>query len=329
MIYPWTHSQWLSLVKSHQNDRLPHALILSGLEGLGKRRFATEFARYLLCEHPQNEQGCGRCRACIQFEAKTHPDFQVVEPEEAGKQIKIDQIRALSQGFGLARHSQSHRVVIIAPADAMNLAAANGLLKSLEEPPEKTLVLLITAHVSRLPATIKSRCQQLYFAPPGQDMAVNWLVNQQLGNDNESGIEVGPLLAMANGAPLKALQYADSEQIAQRNELFSLFYQTGMNKISPLSLDGVQLKQGILLPIQWLYSWVSDLIKMQIQPIISIVNSDKSEQLQKLSKRVELSELFQYLDRLVEALQLQRAPLNPQMIMDDLLLQWQQVTGSN
>jgi len=323
MIYPWTHSQWHSLMQRAADDHLPHALIFSGLDGLGKLKTATAFAQFLLCDSPVHDLGCNQCRSCVQFNATTHPDFTLIEPEETGKQIKIDQIRGLVNSFSLARHYNSYRIAIISPADAMNQSSANSLLKSLEEPPEHTLIILVTAKLSVIPATIKSRCQQIKFAPPGHDMALTWLNNQQIENE----YNVNTLLAVANGAPLKALNYVNSEQLKLREMMFTLFYTIGSGKQSPLSVENQQLKHGITEPIQHLYSWISDLIKMKLQRTQSITNADKLDQLQKLSSKVELERLFLYLDQIIVALRLQQAPLNSQMVMDELMLEWQQISS--
>ena len=323
MIYPWTHTQWHRLIQTAADDRLPHAIIFSGHDGLGKLKIANAFAHFLLCNSPVNNLACNQCRPCLQFNAGTHPDFNTIEPEETGKQIKVDQIRALINGFSLARHYNSHRIAIISPADAMNLSSSNSLLKSLEEPPEQTLIILITARISSLPATIKSRCQHVRFTPPGHDMALTWLNNQQI----DGAINIDSLLSAANGAPLKALNYADSGLLALRESLFTTFCAIGSGKQSPLSIATQQLKQGIAPPIQWLYSWISDLIKMKIQRVRSITNHDKFDQLQILVKQVELAGLFRYLDQLLDVLRLQRAPLNSQMVMDELMLEWQKISS--
>jgi len=324
MIYPWTHSQWHGLIQRSVADRLPHALIFSGLDGLGKLSTAKNFAQYLLCESPNNDQACQTCRSCIQYSANTHPDYTLLEPEEAGKQIKVDQIRSLIEGFSLSRHHSTHRVAIINPADAMNLSSANSLLKSLEEPPEKTLIILVTSRLAILPATIKSRCQHIHFAPPSQDMATNWL-NNQPSDQALTPEDTKAMLAMANGAPLKAFSGANSELAELREAIFTIFCAIGLGKQSPLSVENQQLKQGIRMPIQWIYSWVSDLIKMNLHQLQSIVNCDKYDQLQILAKKVELAGLYRYLDQLIDALRVQHAPLNSQMVMDELMLEWQHI----
>lgn len=322
--FPWTLSQWQQLVQRVSEDRLPHAMLFCGIEGLGKLEIAQQFAQSILCEQPDdNGESCKVCRSCSQFTAKSHPDFYLVEPEEEGKAVKVDQIRGLIGNFSLASHYGRYRVAIISPAESMNLAAANSLLKSLEEPPENTLIILVSSHSAALPSTILSRCQRVNFDAPGTDMAVNWLNNHQSDfPDSEIAGKERELLAMAYGAPLKAVTSADSEQIALRNEIFEHFLAVAEGAETALSGNTQWLKTGITTPIQWVYSWISDLIKLKNHLNAAIVNHDKSSDLQKLAQKVELSSLYRYLDKILDTLKKQRAPLNAQMIMDDLLLDW-------
>ncbi len=322
---PWTLSQWQQLVQRVNENRLPHAMLFCGIEGLGKFDVARQFAQSLLCEQPDdNHLACKRCRPCRQFIAKTHPDFHQIEPEEEGKPVKVAQIRGLIKQFTLSRHYGRYRVAIIHPAEALNLAAANSLLKSLEEPPENTLIILVSSHHASLPSTILSRCQRVHFVAPSTDMAIAWL-NKYHGEfiDKQHG-----LLAMANGAPLKAVTSSDSEQIELRERIFALFLAIAEGSESALSGGNPWLKAGIATPIQWVYSWISDLIKLKNQLGVGIVNHDKSADLQKLAQRVELGNLYQYLDKILDTLKKQRAPLNTQMIMDDLLLDWKILTAT-
>jgi len=329
--FPWTLSQWQQLRQRVSEDRLPHAMLFCGIEGLGKLEIARQFAQSILCEQPDdNGEPCQVCRSCSQFISKSHPDFYLLEPEEEGKAVKVDQIRGLIGHFNLASHYGRYRVAIISPAESMNLAAANSLLKSLEEPPENTLIILVSSHSATLPSTILSRCQRVNFDAPGTDMAVNWLNNHQDDfPDSDIAGKERELLAMAYGAPLKAVTSADSEQIALRNEIFEHFMAVAEGTETALSGNTQWLKTGITTPIQWVYSWISDLIKLKNHLNAAIINHDKSTDLQKLAQKVELEGLYRYLDTVLDTLKKQRAPLNAQMIMDDLLLDWKAMITIN
>ena len=173
--YPWHASPWSSLTQ--RLELLPHALLLYGQPGLGMRAFALRLARTLLCAHPVVEaEACGRCQGCLLLTAGNHPDIAVVEPLEDKSSIAIDQIRELGSFLSLRPHTASRKVVVIAPAEAMTLSAANSLLKMLEEPPLGSVIILMHAsYPARLPATIRSRCTRVLFKPPSEPDALGWL----------------------------------------------------------------------------------------------------------------------------------------------------------
>lgn len=320
MRYPWTVEQWNQVHRREQESRLPHALLLAGPPGLGKSQFARDLAQSLLCHQPAADgAACQHCRACAQFSAATHPDIFMIEPEEAGKAIKVDQIRDLISRFALATHQGGYRIAIVQPAEQMNLAAANSLLKTLEEPPSGTLIMLITATPSLLPATILSRCQRLVFAIPPHEQALNWLKTQH----SIQADTAEALLALANGAPLGALTLQQDAVLAERQALFTSFIAIAQGRQSPLGgLDG-WLKLASPTPINWMSSWINDLIRLKSGQDMAVRNRDLREGLQILAQRVDLLGLFGFLDELTTILRMQRSPLNEQMLMEGVLLQWQ------
>jgi DNA polymerase-3 subunit delta' len=149
-----------------QRDRLPHASIFSGPEGVGKRALAELVAMRLNCLSPAGPEPCGSCSSCKKLAAGMHPDFRVLEPE--GAVIKIDQVRALSGEIAFEPFEARYRVAVLDPADRMRPEGANSLLKTLEEPPSRTFLILVTANAYALLPTIRSRCRQLQFGaiPP-------------------------------------------------------------------------------------------------------------------------------------------------------------------
>ena len=182
---PWLEDAWRSLSERMQNARLPHALLLSGAAGLGKRAMADALVTAALCEN-RNADGhaCASCRACLLMAAGSHPDrvHLSFEMRDDGKtlrtEIVIEQIRKLSQRLSLSSQFGGLQLVIIDPAERMNASAANALLKTLEEPSASTMIILISDQPSRLPATIRSRCQRLQIKPPSHTQAMSWLSGQ-------------------------------------------------------------------------------------------------------------------------------------------------------
>ena len=144
-IYPWQKKQWQQLTQQYEAGRLPYALLLDGIEGVGKADFALAFASFLLCESQTNKMACGQCKSCKMFEAASHPDFISVGLEEKAKNIKVAQVRSLCEALQKTAQYQGFQVVIINPADKMNRASANALLKTLEEPAGQVLIILITS----------------------------------------------------------------------------------------------------------------------------------------------------------------------------------------
>jgi DNA polymerase-3 subunit delta' len=321
--YPWTSDQWVQLQRRRQQDLLPHALLLAGPQGLGKTQFARDLAQSLLCEQPLADgMPCQTCRACARFAATTHPDMFVVEPEEPGKAIKVDQIRELIRQFALATHQGGYRIAIVQPANQMNLAAANSLLKTLEEPPPDTLILLISTSPSLLPATILSRCQRLDFLPPSHEQALDWLAQQHAIPAQQAEA----LLALAGDAPLSALELQEGDELEARRGLFRNFQGIAQGQ-SPLAQLDPWLKLALPTPIHWLSSWINDLIRLKSGHSASLRNRDFREGLQNLAQRVDLLGLFAFLDELNTILRMQRSPLNAQMLMEGVLLQWQALSS--
>jgi len=174
---PWQEEPWSKLVKQMHAEQLPHAILLTGVEHTGKARFAMALARLLLCQQDQAQCNCGHCHACVLSMSGSHGDFRSLQPEGTSRVIKVDQIRELVD-FGTKTASFGRRkVIILSPAESMNRAAANALLKLLEEPSEGTFIILVCHRAQALPATIRSRCQSVTFPMPKAELSLLWLDN--------------------------------------------------------------------------------------------------------------------------------------------------------
>lgn len=214
---PWHAEHWERLQARRRRDAMPHALLLCGPAGLGKRDFMRRFVRGLLCEQAIDGEACGRCRSCLLLDAGTHPDlitlsFGLRKDGVQRSDIVVDQIRGLSARLAMASQFGGWQVACIDPADAMNTAAANALLKTLEEPSPSTLLLLVADAPWRMPQTIRSRCQRIEFQVPPHDEALAWL-------QVEGVKDAAAALDAAGGNPGMAKAWAEEGALARRQEV--------------------------------------------------------------------------------------------------------------
>ncbi len=205
--YPWHATQWSELRHIVGSDRMGHAFLFSGRQWLGVEALARDFAHYMLCETAaRDERPCHNCRGCALFEAGNHPDFRVLSPLEQGKAILVDQVRDLGNFYTLKSHYQRGKISLIYPADAMNRAAANAILKVLEEPPPDALLLLVAHRFSAIPMTVRSRCVRIPCERVETNSALDWLTAELPTMAPE---QIGHLFSQSGGAPLKALSVAN------------------------------------------------------------------------------------------------------------------------
>ena len=223
----WHERSWAFVTGRLVAGQLPHALLIGGEQGVGKRYFADRLAHSLVCENASapDYQPCGRCKQCELVAADTHPDIRVYAPEKS-RMIKVDQVRALS-AFAVASPQVAQRkLIVIDRADQLNINAANALLKTLEEPSADVVLLLLQETGRPVLPTLRSRCQALTIATPAPDTAASWL-SSQLARQG-SAIEAGEdrcrqALEMARYAPRLALDYLSGDYLAQRQEALSMF----------------------------------------------------------------------------------------------------------
>jgi DNA polymerase-3 subunit delta' len=230
-------------------DRIPHALLLHGPQGVGKLDLAERLAQRLLCETAgKHVAPCGKCDGCRWFAAGNHPDIRFVEPEtmartvamgeEEGEErakekrkpsteIRIEQVRALADFLNLGSHRARRRIALVHPAEDMNAVAANALLKSLEEPPPGAMFLMVSHRPARLLPTIRSRCVAVPVSSPARETARQWLEAQGVRDAQR-------WLAFAGGAPRRALDFAVGEQSARAHAILGAL--TGGDDSALLSL---------------------------------------------------------------------------------------------
>ena len=325
-IFSWQSSDYQKLAQ--RAERLPHALLFIGMGGIGKRTFVQAVAQGLLCERPTAPfRACGGCEACHWFATGNHPDFRLLQPEAAEttddaepadkkkkRDISVAQVRSLGDFIHISAHRNGPKVVMIHPAEAMNVNAANALLKSLEEPPPATHFLLVADRPHLLPATVRSRCQKIALTPPTPDESAQWL--------EKNGVSQPALaLAQAGGAPLLAAELDKPDYWASRQVFLD-----GLcaREIDPLALAERLADKPIPQLINWLQRWTYDLASLcSGQPLR--YNPDRKDVLLNASKRVINLEIMHFHRELVRFQRIVNHPLNARLLLEDLLLKYAQL----
>lgn len=327
--HAWNQAVWQRLVQLH--GKLPHALLLHGRAGIGKLALAEQLAQLFLCENPQSggHEACGVCPSCHWLRQGSHPDFIKLQPAAldendsdtesterkspaAGQHISVAQVRELTQFAQLSAHRGGLRIALIHPAEAMNAAAANALLKTLEEPPPNILLILVSHQSSRLLPTILSRCHQIRFALPSTAAAQSWLIQQGIP-------EPTACLAQAGGAPLLASQLADADYQERRRGFLTGLVK--MHSADTLRIAEYHAKQPLPDMVHWLQLWVHDLVSLRLAGR-AFYQVDYEQELRGVAGRANLFGLLDFQRRLQAARASVQHPLATQMVLEDLLLEY-------
>ncbi len=311
----WQGAAWHRWWQLVQADRLGHAYLLVGPQGTGRRPFAEAALTLLLCAAPGVQGACGACRSCRLLTAGTHPDQHVLVPEEAGTGIRIDAIRGMAERLQRHGHFGARRGVIIDPAEAVNLQAANSLLKLLEEPPSGVLFLLIVERERRLPITLRSRCQRLTLASPAPGEAQEWLRAQGI-----SAAAATAALALAPGRPRQALTLAAEAPAllaALRDDLAALLARRA-DLVAVANRWQAHPELDLLL--RWLLTQVRAALRAQLLPAPQ--DAGPTDDILRQLCNVPAARLFAYHDELQQAATESQAGMNRQLLMERLLLRW-------
>ena len=319
-IYPWQNKVWQHL--NHDRRQLPHALLLHGHAGIGKYDFSRSFSKALLCSNKGRAgQACNQCPSCHWFDDESHPDFRLLSPEQEASaedetapakktkkktQISVAQIRELSDFLSLSSHQSSGlRIVLIHPAEALNQASANALLKMLEEPAPGVIFILVAPQLQRLLPTIISRCQTLA-----------WLAEQGVPNARQQ-------LAYMEGSPIKV--FAEQGQFNQLSDMWKLL---AMGKklephIAAPVLIANSAESGIIALQKWIYDIVAVRLGQQAR-----YHPQHANALQALADKVNLNRLFDFQKKTNEYRKLASHPLNQELQVESLLLDYTKVFQS-
>ncbi len=317
--YPWQQPYWAKLLHWQQQGRLPHALLFTGPSGIGKHHLAETFAHYLLCEKPQSDLPCGQCKSCLLNQAQTHPDYARIAPEEAGRAIKVDQIRGLTEFLSQTSQQGAMKVIVLDGADLLNTNAANALLKGLEEPAKNTLLILVSGQPGKIMATIRSRCQIMQLPLPVEEQVLPWL-KPLVGED-----VCDELLDATRGAPLAALTMYEGEGLEHRKQFIDALLDLATGSHSVVEVAKKWQDKNLEQLLLWLQQWLSSGIKRQVVGRSYTVTGAKPliDALALVPQQV----VYRYFDKIGEARRQLNSGANPnkQLLLEDLLLDWQAV----
>ena len=322
-IYPWLKDAWIAI---HQNNKLPHALIFKGKEGIGKHDFAMTFAKSYLCQTQlPNYLPCEVCTSCHWF-PDSHPDFKHIAPIESEddesskrktvrkKNIVIHQIRELSEYLELSAHQEKgKRIVLIEPADSLNQSASNALLKILEEPPENTLFILVTSQAQRLIATIRSRCQLLDLRGPSLEEARLFLDGQKIVHDEG-------LLSFTGGSPFSAMKELENQ--SERNVITQLLSQG--HKIDITKINYTILTQGLDWTVNMIQKWAFDLL-LSFHTQQSYYFKAEEARIDSQAKQLNLDALLLFTNELNELKKIASHPLNQELQLQNIFIKYKQI----
>ena len=327
---PWQRALAADLLA--RRARWPHAMLIAGPAGLGKRALALSLAHALLCESPAAGGGaCGACPGCRYAAAGQHPDLRVVEPIEieddvvkAIDWIQVDRIREMTRWAELTSHRGGAKVALIVPAERMNLPAANALLKTLEEPPGSTHFLLVSHLPGRLPATILSRCERVAAPRPDAEAALRWLAARGVP-------DAARALALAGGAPLRAVALADRAYQAERAVWIEALAAPGDVPVAELGarIDAAPRdarRELLAALVDWLIGWCADLARVCAGGTAT-ENVEHQAALAALARSVAAVALFRYHRDLLRQRGLLAHPLQPRLVAEALLIDYRSLFG--
>lgn len=339
-IFAWHGQAWSGLHRLR--DRLPHAILFHGLQSTGKTRFAEHFAQSLLCEMPGADgHACGQCLSCGWFAQYGHPDYRRIRPEifendgaageeeaEPGadkkavrqarapsKEIKIDQIRALAGFLNVSTHRRGRRVVLLYPAEALNTAAANSLLKVLEEPPADTIFLLVSDGIDRLLPTILSRCRKFPLPIPAREQALQWLQAQGV-------VDARALLDEQGGAPLAAYAMAQGDARENTDALLGMLAKPAA-ETALKTAEKLQKSPPAEL-VASMQRWLHDLFSVKLSGRIRYY-PQYGKELEALAQRAPTDGLLRLLKAANERRAVAEHPLAARLFIEDMLLDYSSI----
>jgi len=305
------------LISAIKRRNVSHAYLFTGIPGIGKKTTATAMAKALNCDI-NNGDFCGSCISCRKIEHRNHPDILWIEPE--GDYIKIDQIRRMQEQIKYKPYEGKSKVVITDRAEKMNLQSSNCLLKTLEEPPPHTVLILLTTAPFKVLPTMRSRCQRVMFQPLSAELIVELLREKQGG---ESG-ELKLIASLAGGSIGKAIQWMERGVLKERKKLLDKINYLNRGYITEI-LDLAESlgedKETLMENLDLLRLWFRDLlIFKETAQSKHLINRDLKSEVSKIAYQLSLPALFEKVQTLNEVQLALQGNVNPKIAMETMLL---------
>lgn len=305
-----------------RSKRIPHAYLFYGPHGTGKMNAAMSFSKALNCENVREGEACGQCASCRKIDDGNHPDVKIIDPD--GTSTRIDQMRELIQEIAYRSYESPWKIFIMSHAETATLEACNSILKVLEEPPEKSMLILLSTSIKHIPSTVVSRCQVIEFRRvPG--FVIEDYITKETGIPRDLA---RPFAWLSNGAPTRALELATSKEIrALRDGIIKGIVEMphrGKFEILQLASELAKDKDNIVLVIDILVTWFRDIfIFSETRSKDFLVNIDKLDMLEKSVRAFPKSSVFGIVNELQDlkrTIWLTRKSLNIQFAFEVLLL---------
>jgi len=315
VIYPWHAQTWELL--STRFPELGHGLLFYGKKGCAKKEFAERFVAWVLCLNKQPQQACGECSSCQWLRSDTHPNYVHITTDEDNKKqnakIKIEKIRELLPF--VQQTGEGWRVVMIEPAEALNTASANALLKTLEEPGEKVVLILLADHYLKLPATIRSRLQ--HFALDRMTVQdAQAFVQQQIPELATEQVKL--LLNLANNMPLTAIEIEKSVWLQKRALFLSDWFKLVAEKNMPLNYSNKWSKELNFSEFITMFEYLlADIVNLKLNQ--SLKNDDLD--FNALAEFYSLEALFTLYSDLQQKKLMVEQNVQTQLVLDELFIQ--------
>jgi DNA polymerase-3 subunit delta' len=311
----WLIPQQQLLLRARAGGRFPGALLIHEDAGAGGAQLARFGASLRLCREPNAP--CGDCRDCRAVERSQHPDLHWIEPIEDSKLIRVEQIRELGEEMALTSHGGQATVAVIRPAEAMNAHAANALLKTLEEPRPGVTLVLVTTAPSRLPATIRSRCQRLRAASPNRAQCVAWLQAQRGEGDWNA------LLELIGNAPLLALDLDPAEAARLRHETVEALTQARAGQLDiPAAADRWAKDEAFELRLASIDNWLTTRIERWVGGEGQSRELRSGAHLRNSASDMNIATLLRLLEAIYELRRLALTAINRTLALEQLLWQF-------